>query len=107
MNHKYTLKKNHEISQLVSMRKSVGNKYYIVYYTESNDIKIALSVSKKIGKAFFRNKQKRILREIIRKNILNFNNLHCLIVLKQNSIELSYEQKENELLRLIKKIRRN
>ncbi len=107
MNHKYTLKKNHEISKLVSLHKSVGNKSYIVYYAEADDLKIAISVSKKLGKAFFRNRQKRILKEIIRNNLIEFKNLHCLIVIKQNSVNLEYSQKQDELLRLIKKIRRN
>ena len=107
MNHKYTLKKNHEIKKLVDKpNKSVGSKYYVVYYQDSESTKIAVSVSKKLGKAVFRNYQKRLAREILRRNFDLLRNKKLLLVVKVNSIALSFNEKEKEIIRLLKLIER-
>lgn len=108
MNHKYTLKKNHEIKKLVDKpNKSVGSKYYTVYYQDSKSTKVAIAVSKKIGTAVFRNYQKRITREILRRNLLLLKDKKMLVVVKINSVALSYDDKSKELFRLLKQIERN
>ena len=85
MNHKYTLKKNHEIKKLVEKPyQSVGNKYFVVYYQDSESTKIAVSVSKKLGTAVFRNYQKRIVREILRRNFDLLRDKKSLLVVKVN-----------------------
>lgn len=102
MNHKYTLKKNHEIKKLVSKpTKSVGNKYYAVYYQDSKSTKVAISVSKKLGTAVFRNYQKRVTREILRRNFELLRDKNLLVVVKTNSVALSFEAKEKEIVRLL------
>ena len=105
MNHKYSLKKNHEIQKLVSKpNKSVGSKYYVIYYQKAEGTKIAVSVSKKIGKAIFRNYQKRITREILRLHFNHLQNKEMLVVVKANSLALSFSEKEREIERLLKTI---
>ena len=107
MNHKYTLKKNHEIKKLVDKpNKSVGNKYYAVYYKDSESTKVAISVSKKLGTAVFRNYQKRITREILRRNFDLLRDKELLVVVKTNSVALSFDNKEKEIVRLLKSIER-
>ena len=108
MNHKYTLKKNHEIKNLVDKpTKSVGSKYYVVYYQDSESTKVAISVSKKLGTAVFRNYQKRIIREILRRNFELLREKKMLVVAKVPSVGLSYNDKNLELTRLLQKIERN
>ena len=108
MNHKYTLKKNHEIKKLVDKpTKSVGSKYYVVYYQDSESTKVAISVSKKLGTAVFRNYQKRIIREILRRNFELLREKKMLVVAKVPSVGLSYNDKNLELTRLLQKIERN
>lgn len=112
MNKCYILKKNEDIKELFSQKKSVGNRYFSIYYDkgyhkndEDINLKMVVSVSKKVGKAHLRNYLRRVMKEIVRKNIEDFNNLRLLIVVKRNAVELSYVEKEKELLKLIKKIR--
>ncbi len=108
MNHKYTLKKNHEIKKLVEKpNKSVGSKYYVVYYQDSESTKVAISVSKKLGTAVFRNYQKRITREILRRNFELLRDKNILVVAKVPSVGISFVEKEKELVRLLQKIERN
>ncbi len=106
MNKDYRLKKSFDIEKLVKKRNSVGNSYYAIYFDTSSVVlpKIAISVSKKLGNAVTRNKEKRVIREIVRNNLELVNNLELLIVQKKNALVLSYEQKEKELKRLFEKI---
>lgn len=105
MNKVYILKKNHEIEQLIRYKHSVGNRFFSIYYKKDVDTKIVVSVSKKIGKAVERNYQKRIVKEILRKNISQIKNMHILISVKILSLELNYEEKSREVCKLIRKIK--
>ena len=108
MNHKYTLKKNHEIKKLVEKpSKSVGSKYYVVYYQDSESTKVAISVSKKLGTAVFRNYQKRITKEILRRNFELLRDKKLLVVVKTNSVALSFDAREKEIVKLLNSIERN
>ena len=105
MNKQYILKKNHDIDSLVKFKQNVGNTYYAIYYRKSESLQVVVSVSKKLGKAVVRNYQKRVMKEILRKNINLIPFVKMLIVVKKNSLGLSYFEKENEIKKLINKIK--
>ena len=106
MNKQYRLKKTFEIEKLVKKRISVGNAYFVMYFNHSstNSTRVAISVSKKLGNAVVRNKEKRIIREIVRKNLNLISSLDILIVQKYKAMELNFEEKEKEIIRLFNKI---
>ena len=106
MNQKYVLKHNEEIESLVSKKSSVGNKYYAIYFDkDDNGTKVAISVSKKCGSSPTRNYEKRVVREIIRTcELERLSNVRCLIVIKKDAINLSYELKKLEINQLISKM---
>lgn len=107
MNRKYSLKKNFEIEKLVRAKMSVGNKFFAIYYKKQIDkAEIAISVSKKNGNAVERNYQKRVVKEIVRKNLLKLQGYRLLIVVKQLSKELTFEEKKENLERLFQRIRK-
>jgi len=107
MNKQYRLKKSFLIEQLLKRKQSVGSSFYVIYYNLSSEkiSKVAFSVSKKLGNAVFRNKEKRILREIVRKNLDKIYNYELLIVEKRNAINLTFIEKEREIIRLLSKIK--
>ena len=77
-------------------------------YTDNKfgKIKIGLSVSKKVGKAFVRNKLKRQLRAIVRQNIGSFTTAkNYVIVAKPSIVELTFQQIEKELLHAMAKVK--
>ncbi len=112
MNKCYILKKNEDIKELFNKKKSVGNRYFSIYYEKTRvnkdiekDFKMVVSVSKKVGKAHLRNYLRRVVKEIIRKKLDQYDNLHLLIVVKSAAVNLSYCEKEIEIIKLINKIR--
>ena len=105
MNRQYSLKKNYDIQKIMSKRQSVGSSFYAIYYDFFDDIKVAVSISKKLGKAHVRNYNKRVTKEIIRKNKSLLSNKHLLIIIKEKSMNLSFQEKEREILKLLKRIR--
>lgn len=112
----YRLKKNHEIASIVLKRQRVFSEHYVIYFlynkerldsiTINKDIntKVAISVSKKYGKAFERNKAKRIVREIVRPNLSLLNNKKIVIVIKQNAKGIPFVELKQELESMIKKL---
>lgn len=105
MNKQYILKKNHDIDSLVKLKQSVGNTYYAIYYRKSESLRVVVSVSKKLGKAVVRNYQKRVMKEILRNNIELIPFVDMLLVIKFNSLNLTYKEKENEIIKLIKRFK--
>lgn len=105
MNKQYSLKKNYDIQKIFLKKQSVGNSFFAIYYDFYNDIEVAISISKKLGKAHERNYNKRVVREILRKNMTLLENKHMLIVIKEKSLKLVYEEKEREIIKLLKRIR--
>lgn len=106
MKKKFRLKRKKDIELLLKIKKSVGNKYYAIYFNLEEDTKIAVSVSKKLGKAVERNYQKRVTREIISKNMQKLEKVHALIVVKKPSMDLSFTEKQKQLEYLILKVKK-
>ncbi|MGI6710195.1 MAG: ribonuclease P protein component [Bacilli bacterium] len=106
MNKIYTLKKNHQIKALLDKKQTIGNKYYVVYYLKHDLDKplFAISISKKFGNAVKRNYYKRVLKEILRQEIDFLKGYSFLIIAKTSIIDLSFEEKSNELKSLLNKI---
>ncbi len=103
------IKKNHEIASIVNLRKKVATKNYVIYYKETNldKTRIAISVSKKYGHAFERNKAKRITRNIFRKYVNMYKNLDIVVVIKINNKFTSFQELEKEVKFLFSLIDKN
>ena len=104
-----TLKKNGEFQNIYKL----GNKYfgnYSLIFFNKNKLdysRFGFVASKKIGKAFCRNRIKRLFREYIRLNIEKFNaNYDIIIVAKKKAGEvietIKYQDIEKDLNRVFK-----
>ncbi len=106
MQKEYRIKKSQDIEKVLRTRKSVGNKYFVIYKMTNknfNHYRIALSVGKKYGIAVKRNEMKRRLRHIIRDTSSSLDNMDIFLVAKPASNELSFEQIKKEILYLLNK----
>lgn len=88
-----------------SGRRHVGK--YLILFVVRNHIqenRFGIVTSKKTGNAVTRNKAKRQIREVIRKNRLGLPQGYDLaVVARYNIREASFEQIESDFVRLIRK----
>ena len=99
------IKKNEDFSLIINTGKKIKNKYYSVFYKESDNNLYGISIPTKTGKAVVRNKIKRQIKNIIDLNKKDIQRKYdYVIIVKREIKELNYQQKEKELMILMKKI---
>lgn len=106
MQAKYRLKKTYQFNYIYKKGKSMACKQIIMLYALNNTgkLKVGFSVSKKIGKSVYRNRTKRILREIFRLNISKVDpNYNYIFIARNNILESTYKELEKSMLYLLKK----
>ena len=106
MNKDKIIRKSKTYSQIISENHSVKNKYFSIYYIQSDDSpKYGITIPKKIGKAYIRNKLKRQLKNIIISNENDIQNqFNYVIIIKEAALLLSYNEMAKELLTLLRKV---
>ena len=103
----YRVKKNEEIGNILKGQKKQGNKNYIIYIKENSEAKhfrLAMSVSKKIGNAVVRNRNKRLIKQVFlqfKEEILPYD---IFVIAKSNSINLTYEEVKSEICVLLNRL---
>ncbi|MBQ9449666.1 MAG: ribonuclease P protein component [Acholeplasmatales bacterium] len=107
MNKLYRVKKNEEIKRILDNR-CVSSTPYLSLYTyknlETNHIRYAISVSKKIGKAVIRNKIKRHITAVIDNSNLKIDsNIDFFIIVRGKILELDYQELYKNLNYLFRK----
>lgn len=98
------IKSSREYTEIINLSNSRRNKYYSIYYRiNNNDNRYGISVPKKTGTAVVRNKIKRRVKNIIDNN-KNTIQKGCdyVIIIRKGILDLTYEEMEKELLKLIK-----
>lgn len=92
------LKKNYDFQRIIKNTKPYNFKFFIIYVEKTDEpvYRFGFSVSKKIGKAHFRNKIRRQLKDIVSKN--NYQNgFNCIIIIKKSFSNYPYIDKKEEL----------
>ena len=101
------LKKRKEFGYIYKNGESQYSKHMVVMHTVNKfkKIRVGFSISKKVGKAFLRNKLKRQMRAIVRENIALLPPAkNYVVIAKPSIVELSYDQIQKELLNIFDKI---
>ena len=97
------IKSSREYTEIINNSKSKKSKYFSIYYRKNNDSnRYGITVPKKTGTAVTRNKIKRRIKNIIDNNKkVVHNGYDYVIIIKKGILELTYEEIEKELLKLI------
>lgn len=100
------IKAHKDFSLIIKNSPFKKNKNFTIYYRPSqfNYSHFGIAVSKKLGNAVIRNKCKRRMRVILDKykNELR-TDFDYIIIMKENSSKISYEELEKSFQKLIKK----
>ena len=103
----FRIKKNEEFSKLIAQKHSFAFNEYIIYAAKRKEDKarFGISVSKKIGKAYVRNKVKRQLRMMIQEEIDFYEYEYDIIVIvRQKYLEKDYLTNKKSLEKALKKV---
>lgn len=92
LNKKYRLKKDFQFRYIYRNGQSVRTNAVSLIFVKSKNtgIKIGISVSNKIGKAFFRNRIKRLIRESVRVQLDNMIKGYNYIFVANNNFDFSH-----------------
>lgn len=108
---KYRLLKKKDFHSVLEKGRFINNKFLYVKLIKNNkdSCRFGIIVSKKISKkAVVRNKIKRQIREIIRKNIpfiINQEQLDLIIIAKKEITEKSFTQIEEDINQTLKNVK--
>ena len=102
------IKKQEEIDKIIKNGKMIKNRFYYLYniYNKENKYyRFCICVSKKLGNAVTRNKNKRQIKDIIDKSNLVFSRENdYVIILRKEVNNVSYEVKKKYLLEILCKL---
>ena len=102
----YRLRKKYMFNYCYNVGKVVHGKSILLYYTPSKNknIKVGISVSKKVGTAVKRNRARRVIRSAITPFLDCLNqNYNIIIVARQNILTFSFSDISHDLSNLFKK----
>lgn len=101
------VKNNYEFNNIIQKGKYKKNKYFIIYFIESNldKYRFGISVGKKIGNAVIRNKYKRKIRSIVDNNKKYYQkNSDYIIIMRKACLDASFDEMEKKYISLIQEI---
>lgn len=97
------LRRKKDYQLVFAKGKSFSNRYVVFYIMEGTS-KYGFIASKKVGNAVQRNRAKRLMREVIRRNLsLIKPNLEIICIARVNIKGVSYWEVENSCLNTLKK----
>lgn len=106
MKKKQIIQKEAEFTELIKNHPYQKNSYFVIYYRPNKEHnRYGISVPKKTGKAHIRNKIKRRIKNIIDQNEIYVHSPYdYVIIIRKRLLELKYQQIEEQLINLMKKI---
>ena len=105
MNTQMRIKSADEFNDIIKTGTKIYSPFFIIYYKEKklDNPRFGITQAKKFGKAYKRNRYRRILREIIRTNVKVFKNEYdYIIIIMKKCDTLDFKQIEDNLLKVIK-----
>jgi ribonuclease P protein component len=108
MNNLLKLRKNTQFKRVYNEGKYFVEKFVVLYLAKNEDniSRVGYSVGKKVGNSVIRNRVKRRMREIIRKEGIYFKNgLDLIFMARASSSDASFSEIKQNIDSLIKRAR--
>ncbi len=104
----HRLKKNSQFNFIYRKGERTSTKHFSLYTVKSkyNNSKIGFTVSKKVGKAWARNKLKRRMREIVRREKLLAGGHNYILQAKIGAAELDFNEIKRQIMTVFSKGKR-
>lgn len=101
----HRLRKNNQFSFIYKKGERFHSEHFTLFALKSKyeSYRIGFSISKKLGKANQRNKLKRRLKEISRRDLKIPSFCNFVVLAKDGACELSFEEIKKEMLKLFGK----
>lgn len=100
------IKKNEDYNRIIKNTKPYKYKEYMIFLEKNdnlNNYAFGFSISKKLCKAFMRNKIKRQLKSIIDQKDYQ-KNFNCIIMVRKSILEKTFQEREQVLLEAFEKL---
>ena len=101
----FSLKNKREFNRTIKDGKKIFSNSVNLFYLPNDGTLIGITVPKKLGNAVYRNKQKRIIKNILDNQEIYKNlDLKIIIIVKKNFENKNYLEIEKEIISLFKKV---
>ncbi len=94
MEKKKVLRKNEDFACVYKKGKSVGDKYVVIFFLKNGKRynRIAFLASKKVGNAVVRNRARRLMKEVIRRESpIKNNGFDIIFIARKSIVSTNYE----------------
>ena len=88
------IKKSRDFLKIISIGRKLSLLGVVIYYlrdSNSENLKIGISIKKKVGSAVVRNKLKRQIKALSRNNAISLSGIVMIMIIKENKLNLNYE----------------
>ena len=105
MNGYESLKSNMNFQNVYKNGRSYANKYLVMYVLENrtDNLRVGISVSKKVGNSIVRHRLTRLIRESVRLNVENINKGYDIVIIARNTLKgKKFSETESAFLHLAK-----
>lgn len=107
MEKEYRLRNKRDFSIVYRYGQSVANQQLVLYHLKqkkNEHFRLGISCSKKIGKAVVRNRMRRLLKEIIRRNrTLIPVGIDLIFIVRKAAVDFDYQQLEKSVLHVLRR----
>ena len=92
MKKEYRVKRSQDFDNIIRKKQSFANRQFVIYYQENklDHMRLGISVSKKLGKAFERNKIKRYIRETFKTRKEYVKNYDIIVIARPGAKEMPF-----------------
>lgn len=107
MQKRYRLRKRTEFSRVYGTGRSAASRALVLYALPSDgELRVGFSAGRKLGTAVVRNRAKRRLKEVVRKNLSRLAHKHYYVVIaRSGAVKSSLLEMEREFVSVAKRLK--